>query len=81
MCIDRIAQTMVRLIDNGQLKIKDLVKVGVSKSNVYIIKNFDAETVPSTTGPKPKIPNALTSTIISRASDGTLNPFLRRGYG
>ena len=38
---------------------------------MYIIKNFDAETVPATTGPKPKIPNALASTIISKASDGT----------
>ena len=53
------------------MKINDLIKAGVSKSNPYIIKNFDAETVPSTTGPKPKIPNALTGTIISRASDGT----------
>ena len=57
--------------------IKDLAKVGVSKSNAYVIKNFDAETVPSTTGPKPKIPNALAGTIISKASDGTYKSLLK----
>ena len=68
-------------LNNGQLKNIDFFDVGVSKSNVYIIKNFDAETVPATAGPKPKIPDALAGTIISRASDGTLNPFPRRGFG
>ena len=58
---------------NDQLKINDLVKAGVSKSNEYIIKNFAAETVPATTGPIPKIPNALTGTIIS---ESTISRFL-----
>jgi len=45
---------------------------------------YDAEIVPATTGPKPKIPNALIGTsrvIISKVLTEFMNPFPRRGFG
>ena len=54
-----------------EITIEDLIAVGVSRANAYIIKKYPAYYGPATSGPKPKIPVDMAGTIVSKASNGS----------
>ena len=54
-----------------EITIEDLISVGVSRANAYIIKKYPAYYGPATSGPKPKILVDMAGTIVSKASNGS----------
>ena len=57
-----------RALNDGTTTIKQVMALGISRANAFIIKKFPAYIAKPTTGPKPKLTGRMKSCFYAKVS-------------